>query len=86
MMFKLLVSISTNTFTIVLIGLPLASILQILLCKSLILFNFLHSTSTSSTTHKSMFSKTLKLAKKSDTQPKQGAEEMLPHILFKTQF
>jgi hypothetical protein len=33
-----------------------------------------------------MFSKTLKLAKKSDTQPKQGAEEMLPHILFKTQF
>jgi hypothetical protein len=27
-----------------------------------------------------MFSKTLKLAKKSDTQPKQGGEEILPHI------
>jgi hypothetical protein len=27
-----------------------------------------------------MFSKALKLAKKSDTQPKQGGEEMLPHI------
>ncbi len=45
-----------------------------------ILFNFWHSISTSSTTHKSMFSKTLKLAKKNDTQPKQGGEEILPHI------
>jgi hypothetical protein len=27
-----------------------------------------------------MFSKTLKLAKKCDTQPKQGREEILPHI------
>jgi len=30
-----------------------------------------------------MFSKTLKLANKSDTQPKQGGKEMLPHILPK---
>ncbi len=71
-MLKLLVSISTNTFTIILTGLLLASIVQILLCKYLILLNFLHSTSTSSTTHKSMFSKTLKLVKKNDTQSKQG--------------
>ncbi len=52
--------------------------------QTLIPLNFLHSTFTCFATHNSMFSKTSKLVKKSDTQPKQGGKEMVAPFPSKT--
>jgi len=55
MIYKLLIFKSTNDiFTTILIGLLHVSINEIFLCKSLILFNFLHPTSIYFATHKPM--------------------------------
>ncbi len=85
-MLKLLVFISTNiTFNNSLDKFSICRTNNIFLCKSLISFSFF-TNSTCFTTHKLMLSKTPKLAKKNDTQPKLGRRGNIAPFPSKTPF